>query len=265
MTGRDEITLFDIWQILVMRKWIVLMAPLLSVALAVCYLLQSTAVFECSAQVLVGQVGKGHQIANPAIIVQKLAQKYRVHDKMASKVLPYVSAVTHDKKESGSIVQIQVIDTTAEGAKGSLEQVVAKLLAEQQDMFEQEKALRQERLKTLSERIENMETFRQKTQQHIDRIAKQEPAQAAVLAVEQGSLLALASELEKERFAMQAEMSAVDSYPAQLLGVPHLPEKPIRPKRTLVLLLAGFSGLILGVMIAFVVEFAKTARQRMRS
>lgn len=264
MTGKDEITLFDIWQILVVRKWIVLIALLVTVVLAVLYLLQTTAVYECSAKVLVGQIGKGRQVANPAVIVQKLAEKYRVHDKTASKVLPYVSAVSHDKKESGSIVQLKVVDTTAEGAKRYLEQVVAELLAEQQNMFEQEMALRHSRLKALSERLEDMETFRQKVQQHVDRIARQEPAQAAVLAVEQGRFLALASELEKERFALQTETSAVDSYPAELLGVPHLPEKPIRPKRTLVLLLAGISGLILGLTLAFVVEFTVNARQRMK-
>ncbi len=264
VTGRDEISLFDIWQILAVRKWIVLIAPLVTVAFAIFYLLQATPVYECSAQVLVGQIGKEHQVANPAVIVQKLAGRYRLHDNTASRGMPHVSSVAYDKKESGSIVHIKAVDTTAEGAKGYLEQVVDEFLVEQRNVFAQEMALRQARLKALAARLESAETFRQEIKNHGAMVARQEPAQAAVLAVEQGRFLTLASELEKERFALQAEMSAVDSFPAELLGVPHLPEKPIRPKRALVLLLAGISGVILGLTLAFVVEFTVNARQRMK-
>ena len=41
-TGRDEITLFDIWQILVARKWVVLSLPIIALLLSVFYLTQAT-------------------------------------------------------------------------------------------------------------------------------------------------------------------------------------------------------------------------------
>ena len=260
--GRDEITLFDIWQILVARKWVILSMPIIALLLGLLYLLQATEIYECSARILVGQAGVGRQVENPAVIVQKIAEKYRVYDNTVSRDLPRVSSVVHDKKDTGIIVQIKTVDATAKGAKQYLEQVVAEILAAQRTLFEQEMELKQTRLKTLSDRLEAVETFQQELEGRIAKVGQQDPAQAAVLAVEKGNFLKLASDLKRERYTLQTEMSSVVFYPAELVGVPHLPSRPIKPKRIIVILLSGISGLLLGIMAAFLAESICSARQR---
>ena len=260
--GRDEITLLDIWQILVARKWVILSMPIIALLLGLLYLLQATEIYECSARILVGQAGVGRQVENPAVIVQKIAEKYRVYDNTVSRDLPRVSSVVHDKKDTGIIVQIKTADATAKGAKQYLEQVVAEILAGQRTLFEQEMELKQTRLKTLSDRLEAVETFQQELEGRIAKVGRQDPAQATVLAVEKGSFLKLAAELKKERYDLQTEMSSVVFYPAELVGVPHLPSRPIKPKRIIVILLSGISGLLLGIMAAFLAESICSARQR---
>ena len=260
--GRDEITLLDIWQILVARKWVILSMPIIALLLGLLYLLQATEIYECSARILVGQAGVGRQVENPAVIVQKIAEKYRVYDNTVSRDLPRVSSVVHDKKDTGIIVQIKTADATAKGAKQYLEQVVAEILAGQRTLFEQEMELKQTRLKTLSDRLEAVETFQQELEGRIAKVGQQDPAQAAVLAVEKGNFLKLASDLKRERYTLQTEMSSVVFYPAELVGVPHLPSRPIKPKRIIVILLSGISGLLLGIMAAFLAESICSARQR---
>ena len=260
--GRDEITLFDIWQILVARKWVILSMPIIALLLGLLYLLQATEIYECSARILVGQAGVGRQVENPAVIVQKIAEKYRVYDNTVSRDLPRVSSVVHDKKDTGIIVQIKTVDATAKGAKQYLEQVVAEILAAQRTLFEQEMELKQTRLKTLTDRLEAVETFQQELEGRIAKVGQQDPAQAAVLAVEKGNFLKLASDLKRERYTLQTEMSSVVFYPAELVGVPHLPSRPIKPKRIIVILLSGISGLLLGIMAAFLAESICSARQR---
>ena len=260
--GRDEITLLDIWQILVARKWVILSMPIIALLLGLLYLLQATEIYECSARILVGQAGVGRQVENPAVIVQKIAEKYRVYDNTVSRDLPRVSSVVHDKKDTGIIVQIKTVDATAKGAKQYLEQVVAEILAAQRTLFEQEMELKQTRLKTLSDRLEAVETFQQELEGRIAKVGQQDPAQAAVLAVEKGNFLKLASDLKRERYTLQTEMSSVVFYPAELVGVPHLPSRPIKPKRIIVILLSGISGLLLGIMAAFLAESICSARQR---
>ena len=261
-TGRDEITLFDIWQILVARKWVVLSLPIIALLLGVFYLMQATELYECSARVMVGQAGVERLVENPAVIVEKLVEKYGVYDKTIIRELPRVSSVVRDKKDTGNIVQIKAVDATASGAKMYLEKVVAEVLARQHALFEQEMEIKQKRLMTLSGRLEGVEDFLQELERRIGLMDRQDPAQATVLAVEKGGFLRLASDLKRERYDLQTEMSTVVFYPAELLGVPHLPQKPIKPKRPLVLLLAGIFGLLLGIMSAFLAEFIFTARQR---
>lgn len=261
-TGTDEITLFDIWKILVARKWVVLSAPILAVFLGALYLIQATVVYECSARILIGQIETGLFVENPAVIVQKMVEKYRVYDKSGKVNFPRISLVVHDKKDTNSIVQIKAVDTTAKGARQYLEKVVAELLTVQIALFGEGKELKQNRLKTLDNQLEAVAAFQQELEGRIARMDHQDPAQATVLAVEKGGFLRLASELERERHALQREMSSVVSYPAELLVAPYLPEKPIKPKWALILLLAGAFGLILGIGAAFFAEFVLTVRQR---
>ena len=145
-TGRDEITLFDIWQILVARKWVVLSLPIIALLLSVFYLTQATELYECSARVMVGQAGVERLVENPAVIVEKLVEKYGVYDKTIIRELPRVSSVVRDKKDTGNIVQIKAVDATASGAKMYLEKVVAEVLARQHALFEQEMEIKQKRL-----------------------------------------------------------------------------------------------------------------------
>ena len=261
-TGRDEITLFELWQILVARKLVVLSLPIIALLLSVFYLTQATELYECSARVMVGQAGVERLVENPAVIVEKLVEKYGVYDKTIIRELPRVSSVVRDKKDTGNIVQIKAVDATASGAKMYLEKVVAEVLARQHALFEQEMEIKQKRLMTLSGRLEGVEDFLQELERRIGLMDRQDPAQATVLAVEKGGFLSLASDLKRERYDLQTEMSTVVFYPTELLGVPHLPSKPIKPKRPLVLLLAGIFGLLLGIMAALLAEFVFTARQR---
>ena len=261
-TRTDEITFFEIWKILVARKWVVLSAPIFALLLGALYLMQATVLYECSARILVGQIGTGLLAENPAVIVQKLAEKYRVYDKTIKTNFPRVSLVVHDKKDTNSIVQIKSLDRTAKGARLYLEKVVAEILTEQIALFEQEKELKQTRLKTLNDRLEAVGAFQQELEGRIARMDHQDPAQATVLAVEKGGFLRLASELERERHALQREMSSVVSYPAELLVAPYLPEKPIKPRRVRILLLSGAFGLVFGIGAAFFAEFVLTVRQR---
>ena len=261
-TGRDEITLLDVWQILVARKWVALSPPFIALLLGVFYLMQVTELYECSARVLVGQAGIERLVENPAVTVEKIVEKYRVEDKTVKRELPRLSSVFRDKKDTGNILQIKAVDATASGAKLYLEQVVAQVLASQHILFEQEMEKKQTRLEALSDQLERVEAFLQELEGRIGKMDRQDPAQATVLAVEKGGFLRMASDLKRERYTLQTEMSTVVFYPTELLGVPHLPSKPIKPKRPLVLLLAGIFGLLLGIMAALLAEFVFTARQR---
>ncbi len=261
-TRSDEIILFEIWQILVARKWLVLSVPVVTMLLAFLYVMLASPLYECSARVLVGQVGQGVPLEKPAVLVQKLGERYQVWDKSHFGVRPRVSSVSFDKQDTGTIIQIDVVDETAKGAKLFLEQTVAEILDEQLKFFEQTTEVKRRRLKALADRLVALEAYQQDLAERIAKKEHQDPAQTTVLAVEKGGFLKLAAGLDSERYALQKELDAVNSYPPQLIQVPSIPEKPINVKPLLSILFAGFSGLLLGSLTAFFAEIIQKFQQK---
>ena len=64
--------------------------------------------------------------------------------------------------------------------------------------------------------------------------------------------------LESRKSQIELEMTEIYTHPTRLLMAPRLPERAARPKRLLVVVMAAFIGLFLGVAAALISEsFAK--------
>lgn len=259
--SEDEISLAEIWQILTTRKWLVLAAPVITVLLAVTYLALTKPLFESTAHVLIGQVARGQLVKNPAVLVTELKEKYRVDDKSISQVYPRLYSVSFDKKDSSSILLLKTEGHTPQGVKAYLTEITEEVLMEQKRLFEQGIQLKQAHLQALTDQVENFEAYQIQLDKRIEDIAKKDPTQAAILAVEKGKFLATMPDLENQRFELQNSMREYESYPAKLISEPRLPEKPFKPKRALVLLSAAFLGLIFGIVAAFFAEYVVKIKQ----
>lgn len=66
--------------------------------------------------------------------------------------------------------------------------------------------------------------------------------------------------LESQRLALQEQLDPAKTYPTSLIESVYVPEKRAYPKRTLVVLLAGFVGLIIGVIGAFILNAIRANR-----
>ena len=256
----SDFFLLDLWRIVVVRKWLVLLFPVLTVLVAVLYLALTKPVFECRASILVGQVGKENLVRNPAVIVRHVSEKYRVHDRTVKRIYPKVVAVSFDKADSGNVIFVTVADFTPVGAKTFLMKVVDDVLAEQKQLFEESVQIQKERLQALDAEIALMEDHRKQLDRHIDQTAMKDLTQAAVLVLERGKFIATMPTILAQRHQLLVLLSHLESYPAQLLWEPELPEKPVRPRRVLVLLLALISGGIFGITAALITELIKLGR-----
>jgi uncharacterized protein involved in exopolysaccharide biosynthesis len=258
--GENEISLIEIWQILIARKWLIMAVPAMTVLIASVYLALAKPEFEYMANILIGQIGRGQLVKNPGVIAKELSEKYRVDDNTAPKVLPRLSSVSFDKNGTGSIVSFKAIDHTPIGAKAYLDEIVKEVLEEEIRLFEQGIQLKLAHLQSLTDQIKAFEAYQLQLEKHIEDVNKLDPAQAAILAVEQGKFLAIMPDLENQKYILQTSMSESESYPTKLIGESRLPEKPFRPKRALVLLLAGMSGLMLGIIAAFLADYIEKVR-----
>lgn len=247
-TSEREFTLVELLNILVAKRWIVMGVTVVTIIFAVLYLVVAKKEFACTAQILVGQIGKGQMVKNPTILVQELIQKYRVNDKTIANNFPRVSSVNLDKRESNSILLLEVLDLSPEGAKVFLSQIVNEILLEEKELFDQSMKINHSRLVSLTEQITLFDGFKRELDAHIEKTRNLDFAQAAILAVEKGKFLEAISDLSQKRYVLQLETSKIDSYPAQLLGEPRLPVEPIRPQKLLILLLSALAGLMMGMI-----------------
>ena len=260
----DEINLTDLWRVLARRKALVLAMPVLSLLVAALYLLITPAVFESRAVIQVGQVGQVGQVEAPTVLVQRLKEQYRVDDKDAPAEMPRVTDISQDKKGSNSIITILVQEHSAEGAQKYLDQVVKNLLAEHSKRYNQAMNVQYQRLQSLDKQVQALSDHIGKLSTYIEAVRPQNPAQAAIIAIEKGKLLTEVPNLEAEYTALQLALSEIQSQPSKLLREPTLPKNKTKPKRASVLALAAVLGLMLGLFAAFIAEFFVKARQQLR-
>lgn len=235
--------------------------PVLSLLVAAVYLLITPDVFESRAVIQVGQVG---QVEAPAILVQRLKEQCRVDDKGAATEMPRVTDISVDKKGASNVITILAQDNSAEGAQKHLTQVMQALLAEHAKLYNQAMDAQRQRLQSLNKQRQAVNDYYETLSAHIEAVRKQNPAQAAILAIEKGKLLTDAPRLESEYTALQLAMSDIQSQPTKLLREPTLPDRQTKPKSMLVLVLAFVLGFMLGIIAAFFAEFLSKVRQQLR-
>lgn len=266
----DEINLIDLWRVIAKRKVLVLAMPVLLLLVAVMYLLITPAIFESRAVIQVGQVapigqvGPVGQIEAPAALVQRLKEKYRVDDKDPVPEMPRVTEISLNKKGPSNAVTFLVQDHSAEGAQKHLTQVMQALLAEHTTLYNQAMNAQRQRLQSLNKQMHALNDYSETLSAHVEAVRKQDPAQAAILAIEKGKLLTDAPRLESEYTALQLAMSDIQSQPTKLLREPTLPNSQIKPKSKLVLVIALVLGFMLGLIAAFFAEFLAKVRQQLR-
>jgi LPS O-antigen subunit length determinant protein (WzzB/FepE family) len=78
--------------------------------------------------------------------------------------------------------------------------------------------------------------------------------------LERGRLSTALNALDAEKPSLMQKLTRPLTQPTELMGEITAPTKPAKPKKALVLALSVVLGLMGGVMLAFVAEFAAKAR-----
>jgi len=258
----DEISLIDLWNVLLRRRLLILGLTVLCVAVAILYSILATPVYESRAVVLIGKAASIGPVENPDEMVQRLRQDYRVGDESeGEREMPYVEAISLNKREADAVVTISARAETPQEASQFLGQVVDGLLEEHETWFKQTVRLLRDRMDTLVAQSQAFESQIVLIQEEMERVREVNPVQASVLAVESGKLIAQLPGLEGRLNLLQLDLLDSRSYPSKLLRAPTVAVKPIQPRPKLYLAISLVLGLMLGVFAAFFAEFLRNARQ----
>jgi LPS O-antigen subunit length determinant protein (WzzB/FepE family) len=261
--SEDEISLIDLWQVIVARKWLVLAVIAICVLAAVLVSVFMSPLYESRAVVNIGQVTGVGQLEVPGALVQRLREEYRVDDTSEGKIPPpYLSDVTLSKSGGGDIIEIKARARTAREANRFLSDVTSKLLHQHQAVYDGIRQQLQKRLAVLRNQRDQINSETGLIEKQIRALGDKNASLVATLALEKASLIGQLPELSDEINKLALNLSPVQSSPTKLIRQPTLPVQPVQPRSVLYIVLSMFGGLLLGVFSALLAEYMVNAKNQ---
>lgn len=266
----DEITLFDLWQILVRRKWWVLATPLLAVIAAVVAVIPLKPQWEATAAIRIGAVGQVGQIGQVELVepVARVVERMKLKsfqdaalsdmgylDKKNSEASHYRGSLTVKALPNTDLIEITVRNYSREDAKRAAEATISYL----RKIHDRLAAPTVQRLRQLVVQVEQEITQIKLERERTLKIAGLKDKATAKAGFMENVLLANIMiqrdgelrELERAKALYEEQLGPLRTYPTSLIESISVSENPVARKKSLIIMLAGMFGLVLGVMLAF--------------
>ena len=242
--SEDEISLRELWERLLQGKRTILLVTILFLALAGTYLGLSTTVYESKAMVQIGRVAD-KPIDNALQLGSRLKNAYTpLNTQVAARQLPKLYAAVPDKGDPAILTLIARGKSPAQ-AQTYLQGILNKLIVNERGIYDQAVQIRQAQLTQLQNQYQStLRTGVQTTNR------KGVDAASMMLAfLEQSQRLSTASALLKQIAQAQNALSPISTHPTEITLQPTDDPAVVQPKKAVVLILALFGGLVIGIFV----------------
>ena len=269
----DTIDIRELFSILTKRKKLIWLITALFTLLALAYVFIAKPVYEVKAVLELAQINK-KPVHPVETIKQKIVTVFQVNDKSKKIESPIVSQVSIPKKTE-NILFIQTQGYNNNSAKEKLQEVISYVSKEQNKELSTYEQIQKKRLVLTNSDIEQNEQFIKKTKNDITHyenkllnISKQDAALAGIYAIEIGKKeteLNLAinkiSFLKNKKNDLEFSLSPQKVQKTEIIGEVVVLDKPIKPKKTLIVIVAFVTGFMLAVFLAFILEFLSAGKR----
>jgi capsular polysaccharide biosynthesis protein len=257
----DEVSLLELWQILVKRKALILACFILCLAGGAAFAFLTAPVYDASVKLRIGQVqGNGGLLENAEELSSRILAQYG--EDVATGVKrerPFIATASVQKGVT-TTVQLTAEGDTPEDAARLLDDVAKGVQKAHTTMFE-------DNLKPIAERLNSLDEQRTALQQQYadltqlaEKLKDRDSVQASLVMIERGPITTAINQQDAERLRLSQQITPPQTRPTELIGEITAPAEPSRPKKALVLALAAVLGVMGGVMLAFVAEFIAKAK-----
>ena len=269
----DTIDLRELWAVLRKRKRLIWFITGVVTLAALAYVLLVRPVYEVKGVVELAQIDK-KAVQNANDLRQKLSFIYGVNAKGKKREYPIVQAITLPKKSKNLLI------VTARGynnasAKKKLENVIeyVKKIQDKELKFyvETQKkslALTTSDLKRNQQLIAQIQEDLKNYQKKLLSISKQSAALAGIYSIEIGKKQTELNDVTNQLYALRdtknsitLSISPLKIHKTVIVGSIEELDKPVKPKKKLIVIVAFITGLMLSVFIAFFLEFIQSERK----
>ncbi|WP_457593303.1 Wzz/FepE/Etk N-terminal domain-containing protein [Hydrogenimonas sp.] len=268
----EEIDLRMLWQVVVRRKYTLLAVVVTALVAALLYLWTAKPVYEAKSLIQIGSIDS-KPIEKPVTLKTKLETIYHVNDRHDETEYPFISAVAIPKKAEG-LIQITAQGRDSRSAEALIEEVAGRIKGEHEELIRKyrqikEKLLQIDREKTvrLKQEIAQLGTVLENSG-NLPLKNRASASDYSLLSMEYTkrmeklqTLQSLLSNTENAINRIELSLSPLNIKHTQMVGGVVTYDRPVKPKKKLVIAVAAVTGLMLGLFAIFLLEMFSTEKE----
>jgi hypothetical protein len=261
----SQISLSDLWQILLRRKLWIIAVFAVAIAGSIGASLLISPVYESRAAVLIGGIA-GHGILerpveNPEVLVERLKYTYHVDEPYFKRNPPYLSSVAV-ARGAKQMVTLKAIGANPAEARDFLGRVVEHVMSDHRQPYDEAVRVQNEYLTAVEEQLLQLHQDVDALTEHLHGLKAKDPSEAALVTLERATRRAAEPTLESTRTTLRLVLMPPHTQPTQLLQEPTLPERAARPRPALYITVGVVLGILMGLFAAFCAELLASARKK---
>ena len=263
---KDEgIDLFAFWATLVERKVLIFICFTVCLGAGIAFAYLKSPVYESNVKLRIGQI-KSDGEATPSLLENAEELSARLLTQYGEDIAqgikrehPFITQATLQRGVTTTL-QLTAEGATADDAARLLNDVVKAVQRDHTVLFEDNR-------RPISDRLQNLEEQRATLQKQyadltalIERLKASDSVQASLMMLQRGAIVDSLNQQDMERLRLAQQITPPQTRPTELLGEIVAPAKASRPKKMLVLAFSAAFGLMMGVILAFLIDFLAKAK-----
>lgn len=237
----EELSLIDIIHVVIKGKWVILLCTVIFVLMAGVYVLRAKPVYESTAVLQIGHIGKfsglNGYIINYIEDPETLSREFKTTAREFS-----VKLEIDNRKFGLNIITFKARKGSPEQAREVLVKITEDLVKRHALVYEQVFNSRKDQVSSLRKRIDTLKT-------------SFNPNDRGLSNAEKLKIIEIQSDLEKQLAEEELLLTDIYHKPTRLLKAPTLNAKPVKPDKPKTIAIALILGLMAGVMLAFLIDY----------
>ncbi len=264
----DEIDLRELVKTIWKYKTFIVLFSIIVTSIAVVYVFVKPNIYQVDSVIKIGNYS-GKILENPKTLVEILKTDYDVDGKIAKRNYPYVSSVSMYKKVN-NLIKISTLALSKNDAKNLIDSVDRdiiskhlKLIAEYKKNILLSIKLYKDELNSINKNLEKITISLNKQKQKAKSLSKSNPSLSAIYMIE---VLRQQKEIDNFKNKEYQLKNLISNKEMELLPINIKPTKVVKvlvyqnhvkPKRSLIIIVAFITSLILSIFLVFFIEFIK--------
>lgn len=259
----ETIGFYELWRVLAARKGWILASFIVTVVAALGYIVWTTPVYEARATFRIGQVGGSGLLEAPANVASRLQASFgeNVADGV-KRERPFLKRAVALSSVPGA-VELVAEGYSPEDAAGLLTRIYSLVDAAHSSLYRDIHTVLDAQIRNIDLRKGELQEQYNATTAIIDSLRRTgDTVQASIFVLERGRIATSMAELDAEKPKAALRLAPPQTQPTALLREVVPPSRPSAPRKTLVVAIAAFVGLLAGIAFALIAEFIASANAR---